>query len=144
MNRNIRYRYYVEGECEKKLVDTLKANQMIISGKSEVFNPVQDYFNYMHIRTLPQNSIIILIFDTDKKETSALVRNLEFLRGHSFIKEVLCIPQILNLEDEILRSTNIKHIRDFFNCKRDSEFKQKFLEEKQLFQTPPEKQKLLT
>ena len=117
---------------QKNMVDLLKEQRMIVAGKSEVFNPVQDLFNLMHVRMLPPNSIIIFVFDTDKPETDTLIRNLKFLRSRPSVHDVICIPQVRNFEDEIIRSTDIHHLRDFFHCDRDSEFKQRFLEERRL------------
>lgn len=132
MARNARYHYYVEGAIEKKFVDYLKDKQMIRPGKADVFNAVQDYFNLMHIRSLPPESIIILIFDTDRNEPDTIVRNIKFLKKHTNIKEVICIPQATNFEEEMIRCTSIQRLREFFDCARDSEFKRKFLEEKHL------------
>ena len=43
MRKNLRYHYYVEGQCERKLIDELKRQQLpIISGKIDVFNAVQE------------------------------------------------------------------------------------------------------
>ena len=134
MKQNVRYHYFVEGECEKKIVDVLKENGAIISGKSMVFNPVQNLFNMMHIRPLSPNTIIVMIFDTDTPDTQALSDNLRFLKKQPAIRDVICVPQVRNLEEEIIRSTNIKTLREFFGCKRDSEFKQRFLEEKHLME----------
>ena len=39
-----KYIYYVEGDNEKKVVDTLKerGNEYIVSGKSNIFNIIQE------------------------------------------------------------------------------------------------------
>ena len=38
--------YYVEGECEKKLIDALKGEKKgLLAGKVEVFNFVRDRFS---------------------------------------------------------------------------------------------------
>lgn len=42
MRKNVRYHYYVEGNCEKKLIDEFKKQQLpIIAGKIDVFNAIQ-------------------------------------------------------------------------------------------------------
>ena len=63
-----RYFYYVEGQCEKKLIDLLKEHQLILPGRIEVFNATQDLFNSARLRLLPPRSVVILIFDTDTGE----------------------------------------------------------------------------
>ena len=50
--------YYVEGECEKKLIDALKGEKKgLLAGKVEVFNFVRDRFSELRIRTLKSKSI---------------------------------------------------------------------------------------
>ena len=51
MRKNVRYHYYVEGNCEKKLIDEFKKQQLpIISGKIDVFNAVQEEFTNTRLR----------------------------------------------------------------------------------------------
>ena len=67
-----KYIYYVEGDNEKKVVDTLKerGNEYIVSGKSNIFNIIQEkikkncyiYKNcifYKYITVLFPNIIIL-------------------------------------------------------------------------------------
>ena len=52
----MRYHYYVEGNCEKKLIDEFKKQQLpIVSGKIDVFNAVQEEFTNIKLRMLPEN-----------------------------------------------------------------------------------------
>lgn len=61
----MRYHYYVEGNCEKKLIDEFKKQQLpIISGKIDVFNAVQEEFTNTRLRMLPENTVVILVFDS--------------------------------------------------------------------------------
>ena len=69
--------YYVEGECEKKLIDALKGEKKgLLAGKVEVFNFVRDRFSELRIRTLKSKSIIILVYDIDVPMTSVLKHNI--------------------------------------------------------------------
>ncbi len=129
-----KYQYYVEGECEKKLVKTLAEQRLIISGKTDVFNPVQNLLKSTHLRTLSPHTTIILIFDTDKPDTTILKQNLIFLESQSNIRKVITIPQYFNLEQELINCTDIRHAKDLLNCKHESEFKNAFIEEKHLFE----------
>ena len=73
----MRYHYYVEGNCEKKLIDEFKKQQLpIISGKIDVFNAVQEEFTNTRLRLLPENTVVILVFDTDTGIVEILNRNL--------------------------------------------------------------------
>lgn len=133
-----RFQYYVEGKCEKKLVRTLIDQRLIIPGQTDVLNPVQDNIKPTHLRMLPPKTNIILIFDTDTFDTDTsevhiLRKNIVCLKSCRNIRNIVFIPQIRNLEDELLRCTNIRHIRNLINCPHDSDFKTAFIEEKRLF-----------
>ncbi len=113
MKKGKHIQYYVEGEDEKKLVDTLKTNLRLIEpGKTDIFNTIQKRFTLAQIRPLKQNTIVVLVYDTDVEETDILQQNISFLNKQKAISEVLCIPQVNNLEDELLRSCQIKKITD--------------------------------
>ncbi len=129
-----RYQYYVEGKCEKKLVRTLIDQRLIVPGKAEILNPIQETIRPTHLRPLPKKTNIILIFDTDTSDVETLRKNLEFLKSQPNIQNVITIPQVRNLEDELIKCTHIRHIRDLLNCSHDSDFKAAFIEEKRLFE----------
>lgn len=130
---NQRIQYYVEGLCEKKLIRTLVDHQMLIPGKTEVLNPVQETLKPSHMRTLPPKTIIILVFDTDTQETDILKKNLDFLHSQSNVKNVMTVPQCNNLEQELIRCTDIRYIRELLGCAHDSDFKSLLIDEKRLF-----------
>ena len=131
---NNRIQYYVEGNCEKKLVRTLIDHQLITPGKTDVLNPIQEVLKQTHLRTIAPKTNVVLIFDTDVPKTEILKQNIDFLNSQSNISKVIMIPQCKNLEDELIRSTDIKHIRDLLNCAHDSDFKTAFIEEKRLYE----------
>ena len=108
MRKNVRYHYYVEGNCEKKLIDEFKKQQLpIIAGKIDVFNAIQEEFSNTRLRMLPENTVVILVFDTDTGIVETLFKNLEILKRHPHVKETWCVMQVHNLEDEIKRSKQI-------------------------------------
>jgi hypothetical protein len=134
MRKNVRYHYYVEGNCEKKLIDEFKKQQLpIISGKIDVFNAVQEEFTNTRLRMLPENTVVILVFDTDTGIVEILNRNLEILKKHPRVKETWCVMQVYNLEDEIKRSTDVKEIKDLLGSKSNKEYKHDFIIEKNLY-----------
>lgn len=99
------FQYYVEGEDDKCIVNTLKSEMFCIqSGKVNVFNVVQEKFNLARIRTLKDNTIVVLIYDTDINNIQILQDNIDFLRKQKAVKEIICIPQVNNLEDELVRA----------------------------------------
>lgn len=131
---NTRIQYYVEGECEQKLVKTLVAHNLILPGQTDVLNPVQDHIKPTHLRKLPAKTTVVLIFDTDNNNMDILKANIQFLKKHPNIKKIITIPQVANLEKELIRCTDVHQIRQLLNCKTNSEFKTAFIEDKRLYE----------
>lgn len=122
------YQYYVEGECEKVLVDLLKTKyQYIIPGKVEVLNVVEELITDVRIRLLKKNTKVVLIYDTDTTNTTILRSNIKKLNSlKNNVDCVICIPQSKNLEDELIRCTNVKHIKELLPSQSNSDFKRDF------------------
>ena len=59
------YQYYVEGECEKQLVEALKQMDLIRSGTVEVFNATARYLKQRKTILLKRNTIVVFAYDTD-------------------------------------------------------------------------------
>lgn len=125
------YHYFVEGNDDKKIVEVLKTNlQLIIPGKVDKFNVVESLLNSRHLmnfKNKKNGTTVILVFDTDTGNVKVLEKNIEFLKKQSIIKEVICITQVDNLEDELIRSCAIKKIKELTNSKSDSDFKRDVL-----------------
>lgn len=122
------YHYYVEGDDDRKIVNTLKTDfQVIEPGKVDKFNVVQKELNMNHLRVLKNGTIVVLVFDTDTKDINILKKNIAFLKKQKFIKDVICIPQVDNLEDELIRSCSIKKVSDLTRSKTEQEFKSDIL-----------------
>jgi len=135
MKKNERYYYLVEGECEKKLLEVFKEQKsMIIPGKVSCFNIVQEHITTAFLRTLPDNTTVILLFDTDTNNADILLDNIRALTNHTHVKSVKCVPQVKNLEDELVKTTNIKEIRELLGSKSNKDFKHDFISEKRLFE----------
>lgn len=118
------YQYFVEGYTEKRILEVLKTDlQCVLPGKVQVFNVMQDHLRKMHLMSLRNRTTVILVFDTDKKDTSVLRENIRFLKADPHIKKVVCIPQVRNLEEELLRSCNIKSLRELTESKSNKDFK---------------------
>jgi len=119
------YHYYVEGEDEKKLLDVLKCDLGCIeSGKVDKVNVVQTKFSIARIRPLKQNTIVVLVYDTDIEDGIEILQyNVDFLNSQKGIKEVICIPQVKNLEDELLCACNIRNITELTKSASKSNYK---------------------
>lgn len=133
--KHLKIQYYVEGECEKKLLETLKEQKnLILPGKVEVFNVVNKELTDMYLRLLSENTIVVFLFDTDTDKTDILQRNISKVRKNGRIRDLWLIIQVKNLEDELLRSTSIRHMQNLIGCSTEKEFKHAFIIEKNLFE----------
>lgn len=129
MRRKAIYHYYVEGEDEKKLFDVLKKDLCCIeSGKVDKMNVIQTKFTAARIRPLKQDTIVVLVYDTDVENNMDILQyNVKFLNNQKGIKEVICIPQVNNLEDELLRGCKIKNIIELTKSISKSNYKNDFI-----------------
>lgn len=124
MKKNANIQYYVEGDDEKSLLKVLKTElQVIKPGKIDVFNVVCDTLSPGRLMTLKPNTVVVLVFDTDAFDDAILKKNIKTLRMSSNVEDVLTIPQVRNLEEELVRSCNIKDIRELLNSKSKKDFK---------------------
>ena len=132
--RSGQYHYYVEGENEKVLAKELSKCEdekfnVIRPGKIDVFNVVEREIKSTHMMNLKDNTVVVLVFDTDTKSRAILDKNTKFLekyKKNKRIKDVILIPQVYNLEDELVRSCNIKNILQLLGSKSNKEFKGDF------------------
>lgn len=125
MKKNSTYHYYVEGEDEKSLLDALKSDlKCIQSGKVEKFNVIQNRFTAARIRPLKYGVVIVLVYDTDVETNNEILKyNIDFLKKQSGVSEVVCIPQVKSLEDELKRACKIKNIGELTNSKTTTDYK---------------------
>lgn len=125
--------YYVEGEDEEKLIYTLKSDLGVIRpGKVQKLNVIEHILEDARLMTLRPRTMVVLIFDTDTGQTSILNKNLEKLKVCPVVSEIITIPQIFNLEDELIHSCNIKDITKLLGSKSKKEFKTDFNRTKNL------------
>lgn len=125
MRKKDSYHYYVEGEDEKRLLDVLKRDlRCIESGKVDIVNVIQTKFSAARIRPLKQDTIVVLVYDTDVESNMDIFRyNVDFLNRQKGIKKVICIPQVKNLEEELLRACDIRNITELTKSASKSNYK---------------------
>lgn len=123
------YIYYAEGQCEEKLLKVLKTDmQLIRPGKISKYNVIQEKLKMAQLRTLKKGTTAVLVFDTDTTDnTNILKENIDILKKHSAVSKVICITQVENLEDEIVRSCNVNKAQELTNSKSVSSFKTDFI-----------------
>lgn len=123
----VRGRYvqcYVEGEDEKKLIDTLKTKLGVIKpGKVQKLNVVAQEITDMRLRALAPGTMVVLVFDTDTGNPDILKKNIKLLDACTSVSEIVLIPQVPNLEEELVRSCDIKRIEELLKSKSRREFK---------------------
>jgi len=126
------YHYYVEGECEEKLINTFKIPPLskFKPGKVEVFNFIQKHISNQRILSLNKNTIIILVYDIDVERTDILDENIKKLNEFDF--KVYHIQSIRNFEDEIVYSTKLKNINAMYGTENVEEFKNYFIHQDKL------------
>lgn len=135
MSKTPYYQYFVEGEDEKKLVNTLKSDlELILPGKVQVFNVTQNKLNKLRIGNLKARTKVVLIFDTDAGNISILEDNIAFLKKASAVSEVITIPQVPNLENELIKACNIKQIKELLGSNSASEYKHDLIKASNLAQ----------
>ena len=133
MSAERRYQYFVEGETEKKLINELKKEgNLIIPGTIRVFNVVNQKLTAAMLANISSNTTAILVFDTDKKSIDILRDNISKLRQNKSIQDIWCVMQVKNFEEELIRSTDVKSIKDLLGSKSNKEFKKDFIKEKNL------------
>ena len=124
MDDNRRFFYLAEGECEEKLLQALKLKPSLIhSGKVEKFNIIQNELPIRKLMRYPSGCVVVLVFDTDKEVTEHLEANLELLKSLPNEVDVMTVAQVLAFEDEIERTTDVKHAQDFTKSETVSDFK---------------------
>lgn len=133
MKINKIYRYFVEGETEKKVIEALK-NKYLESGKITVKNIANKKLTTLDLGQLKPNTICVLIFDKDifvevspVGNQQLVLENIEKLKKSKNVKEIICICQNKNLEDELIKSTNIKQIKDLLDSSSNSDFKKEII-----------------
>lgn len=128
MRKNVLYQYFVEGDTEKKMIQILKSNmEVVVSGKVQRLNVIQEEISDSYLRTIKQGTVVILVFDTDVCHDEILRKNIKKLTSNSSVMSVIKIPQVKNLEDELVYCCNIKRITELLNSRSVSEFKSDML-----------------
>ena len=68
--------YFVEGLCEKQLIDSIKNTDLLIPGKVKVFNVVQEDLKPSHLLSI-RDGYIVFVFDTDVSNITYLWSNIK-------------------------------------------------------------------
>ena len=125
--------YFVEGETEKKLIEVLKLElKSIYPGKVRKCNVVQERLRASEFIQYGREISVALVFDTDTTSTGVIDANLQSIKGLPNCCEVVCVPQVRNLEDELKYCCGLKDIRELTESRSFSDFKRDFLRMKNI------------
>ncbi len=119
--------YFVEGQCEEKFLDALKQNpSKIHSGRVKVLNVITSLISRSQLISIPAGATIVFVFDTDVPVTEQLKKNIEHVKKFCTNVKVLFVPQVLNLEDELMRCTDVKNVTELTHSQTIRDFKRDF------------------
>lgn len=96
---------------------------VIQAGKVQKLNVVENRIPLNILRTLKKGTIVVLVFDTDTEKVDVLKHNIKLLKECKFISKIITIPQVKNLEDELVRSCDIRNITELLGSRSKREFK---------------------
>ena len=121
---NKRCFYFVEGECEETLINALKKDPAkIIPGRVKKWNVIDRVLPNSILNTIQPGSIVVLVFDTDVQSSGFLEKNIQILKKIVSKVLIVCLPQVLNLEDELERCTDVKNVKELIKSKSRSDFR---------------------
>lgn len=76
---------------------------------------------------LQSGTVVILVYDTDVETVDVLKKNIATLKKCTAVKDVWCIPQVKNLEDELVRACNIRNVMDLTGTRTLHDHKRAFV-----------------
>lgn len=119
--------YFAEGKCEERLLNALKESpQKIYPGRVKVFNVIQELIPKSQLVTIQAGTMVVLVFDTDVPNTECLKENIKRLNTLCTRVKLVFLPQVLNFEDELVRSCEIKNVTELTHSRSNKDFKRDF------------------
>lgn len=125
MNKN--YLYYAEGENDLKLLNSLKIiPARIAPGKTKKLNVIQNLIPKSVLISIKPGTTVALAFDTDVMNTKILKKNISNIRKYCHKVKIVYLMQVKNLEDELVRSTDINNILELMGSRSLNNYKSDF------------------
>ena len=120
--------YFVEGPCERQLIDALNKQQpyRLIPGRVYVHNLIQDLIPIYVINAIKPGTLVVFVFDTDVEKTDVLQKNIQHVKDYVAQVKVINAAQVLNFEDEIIRATDVKKAQELTKSTSVRDFKTAF------------------
>ena len=125
--------YFCEGPCEEALIKALqKAPALIAAGRPRPLNVIQNVIPNSVLLQIKQGTTVVFVFDTDKEITDKLQKSIELVKKHCLQSKIVFLIQVKNLEDELVRCTDVKKVTDLTQSQSVSNFKTAFCRIKDL------------
>ena len=87
---------------------------------------IQNLIPKSQIISIQPGTIVALVFDTDVHQTANLKKNIELLNRYCGKIRIIYLPQVMNLEDELRRCTDIKSVSELTQSNGIRNFKTDF------------------
>ena len=91
-----------------------------------MYNVVQNLIPKSQMLSIQAGTTIALVFDTDVEQTAKLKKNLELLGRYCGKLHIVFLPQVLNLEDELVRCADVKNVSELTRSNSVRNFKTDF------------------
>ena len=126
------YRYFVEGQCEKKILREymfLQEGPRFIDGKVEVMNFVNEKISPIFARTIKRDTTVVIVIDTDVNNIATFEENMKTLKRVAMLDDdhIWVVKSVKNFEDELVYSSDVSNVHRLFGTKGIAEFKTKFI-----------------
>ena len=119
--------YFVEGKCEVTLLQALKENpQKILPGQIREFNLIQQVIPNSILMMIRPGTKVVFVFDTDVPVTQYLRSNINLVKKTCTKVEIIFLPQVRNLEDELERCTDVSRVSDLTQSASNKDLKRDF------------------
>lgn len=120
--------YYCEGEDDLKLINALKVSPgKILAGKAKKLNVIQNLIPKSILISIKPNSNIVFLFDTDVLTNLSVVKkNIDNIQRYCVGANLIFLLQVKNLEDELVRCTDMNNVLELTKSKSLHDFKTAF------------------
>lgn len=119
--------YFCEGACDEVLIKALKEEpELIAPGKTKVFNVISNFIPKSVLLGIKPGTTVVFVFDTDVELTDKLRKNIEYIDKYCGKSKLVFLPQVKNLEDELVRCSNVTKVTELTQSKSVSNFKTDF------------------
>lgn len=112
-------------------IQALKENpQKILPGQIREFNLIQQVIPNSILMMIRPGTKVVFVFDTDVPVTQYLRTNIDLVKKTCKKVEIIFLPQVKNLEDELERCTDVSRVSDLTQSASKKDFKRDFCAKK--------------